>query len=194
MIRKLAKVKNMICHPRSSPASAIVWSTTWDWRSQVYTASDASVARYTFDGPACSFRPWHIWLRQCDKLAVAEDRLNHDHHIQLPDTKILSTKPGYMGWLITEATKMELHRSNMKDGILLSRSCKPLIHALRKQRTPSPHPQGMINLLTVLFRINSHSPSLQTFGHDNPHLQCPTSPDSIPTERGSFYCWTHDMG
>jgi hypothetical protein len=98
---------------------------------------------------------WQIWLRQCDKSAVVEDRLNYDPHIQLQDTKTLSIKPGYMDWLITEATEMELQHTNMNDGILLSRSRKPLIRAFRKQRRPPSPSQRTINMLTALFRIST---------------------------------------
>jgi len=152
---------------------------------------------------------WHIWLRLHDKLAVAGNRLNHDHHIQLQDTKILSTKPGYMDWFIREATEMMLHPTKLKDGTLLSSSRKPLIHAFRKQRSlhsPSPLHQGMINVFTVLFRISSHSPctpSLPKFPGGYSHVLGITThvSSAVPhptelqshTKRGSFCCWTDDM-
>jgi hypothetical protein len=84
---------------------------------------------------------WHIWLRQNDMLAVARNRLSHDHHIQLQDTKLLSTKPGYTDWFIREATEMQLHPTKLKDGTLLGRLMKPAIHAFRKQRSLPPHPR-----------------------------------------------------
>jgi hypothetical protein len=74
-------------------------------------------------------------------LAVARNSLNHDHHIQLQDTKIFSTKPGYMDWFTREATDIELHPTKLKDGTLLGRSMKPVIHAFRKQRSLLPPPK-----------------------------------------------------
>jgi hypothetical protein len=77
------------------------------------------------DMPWCSFtlvsintRPTvdhqrHVQLRQPDKLAVAEHRFNHEHHVQLWDTKILSTSLCYMVWIIWEATESELCSNNM---------------------------------------------------------------------------------
>jgi len=138
---------------------------------------------------------WHIWLRLHDKLAVAGNRLNHDHHIQLQDTKILSTKPGYMDWFIREATEMKLQPTKLKDGTLLNRSRKPLIPAFRKQRSlHTPPPKGWLmcsqsfsgSAPIVLAHLPSPNPLVDTpmcwVSQPMSLLQCLTPTNSSPTQ------------
>jgi hypothetical protein len=66
---------------------------------------------------------------------VVEHSINLEHHIQLHNTSVLSTKSRYVGRIFREADReLHLNHTNKEDGLCLSKSWKVLICFLEEHR------------------------------------------------------------
>ena len=67
---------------------------------------------------------WHIHLTRSDLSAVAEHSFNVEHCLQLQDTQIFTSTLLHG----SECQGVDTWYCNKEDGLVLNKSCKPLIH------------------------------------------------------------------
>jgi hypothetical protein len=98
--------------------------------------------------------------------------------MQLHDTKIPSTKSGYMDPLITEAIKLELQLNNKKreDGLKLCNSWKPLTQLLKRKCHTSCDSSATTLPIPVFIILYVYTPS--SLGTQSLSIAFP--PDNTP--------------